>query len=45
VSKEQRFAKEAIRKLHAALDLNTSVYIYGATGFGKTNTVESVLNR
>lgn len=39
-----RFAREAIRKLRNAASLNTSVYLYGATGYGKTSIVETVFD-
>ena len=39
------FAKEAVRKLRAAAARNNSVYLYGATGYGKTSTVASVFDR
>ena len=37
-----RFAKEAVRKLRNAAAHNNSVYLYGATGYGKTSIVASV---
>lgn len=45
MSNQIYFAKEAIRKLRIAADLGTSVYLYGATGFGKTSAVEAVFGR
>ena len=32
-----RFAKEAVRKLRNAAAHSNSVYLYGATGYGKTS--------
>lgn len=40
-----RFAKKAVRKLRDAAARNNSVYLYGATGYGKTSTVASVFDR
>ena len=37
-----RFAKEAVRKLRNAAAHSNSVYLYGATGYGKTSIVASV---
>ncbi len=39
-----RFAKEAVRKLRNAAAHNNSVYLYGATGYGKTSIVASVFD-
>ena len=40
-----RFSQEALRKLTAAIEQNASVYLYGATGFGKTSVAERALDR
>ena len=40
---QMRFTQAALRKLQAAIERNISVYIYGATGFGKTSIVEQAL--
>lgn len=37
--------KEAIRKLRFAKELSISAYVFGATGFGKTSSVEQVFDR
>lgn len=45
VNGQIHFAREAVRKLRDAAERNRSVYLYGATGFGKTSTVEIVFDR
>ena len=40
-----RFSQEALRRLRTAIGQNASVYLYGATGFGKTSLVEQALDR
>ena len=39
-----RFAKEAVRKLRDAAVRNNSIYLYGATGYGKTSIAASVFD-
>ena len=45
MNSQMRFSQEALRRLRAAIGQNASVYLYGATGFGKTSLVEQVLDR
>ena len=45
VNNQMRFSQEALRKLQVAIERNVSVYIYGATGFGKTSLAEQALDR
>ena len=45
MNSQMRFSQEALRKLRAAIEQNASVYLYGATGFGKTSVVEQALDR
>lgn len=42
MNEQMHFSEKALQKLRAAADSGASVYIYGATGFGKTSTVEQV---
>lgn len=45
MNEQVRFSQEALRKLRAAIERNVSIYIYGATGFGKTSLVEQAMDR
>ena len=45
MNNQMRFSQEALRKLTAAIEQNASVYLYGATGFGKTSVAERALDR
>ena len=45
MNSQMRFSQEALRKLTAAIEQNASVYLYGATGFGKTSVAERALDR
>ena len=45
MDKQIWFAKKALKKLQAAKELRMSVYLYGATGFGKTSVAEQVFDR
>ena len=45
MDKQIWFAKKALKKLQAAKELKMSVYLYGATGFGKTSVAEQVFDR
>ena len=45
VNSQVRFSQEALRRLQAAMERDVSVYLYGATGFGKTSVVEQALGR
>lgn len=44
VNGQIRFAKEAVRKLRDAAVRNNSIYLYGATGYGKTSIAASVFD-
>ena len=44
VNSQIRFAKEAVRKLRDAAVRNNSIYLYGATGYGKTSIAASVFD-
>lgn len=44
VNGQIRFAKEAVRKLRDAAMRNNSIYLYGATGYGKTSIAASVFD-
>lgn len=45
MDKQIWFAKKALKKLQAAKELRMSVYLYGATGFGKTSVAEQIFDR
>ena len=45
MDKQIWFAKKALKKLQAAKELRMSVYLYGATCFGKTSVAEQVFDR
>ena len=45
MNSQMRFSQEALRELTAAIEQNASVYLYGATGFGKTSVAERALDR
>lgn len=44
VNGQIHFAKEAVRKLRDAAVRNNSIYLYGATGYGKTSIAASVFD-
>ena len=45
MNNQMRFPQEALKKLRAAIERNASVYLYGATGFGKTSVAKRALAR
>ena len=45
MDKQIWFAKKALKKLQAAKELKMSVYLCGATGFGKTSVAAQVFDR
>lgn len=45
MNSQMRFSQEVTQRLRTAIGRKASVYLYGATGFGKTSAVEQVLDR
>ena len=41
---QRRFSREAVRKLKAAVASNANIYLYGATGYGKTCAAAEALD-
>ena len=41
---QRRFLREAVRKLKAAVASNANIYLYGATGYGKTCAAAEALD-